>query len=177
MKKHLEPLARASCIMQAAHARLDDVPLIFGTLTKEYRDLQVTDGDDEKVIDAMLKSIEKRWKSTTDQEIFILTIILHPALKLAPFSAAASLSRASIWGMVSRTWMRFFNVPAPVVTGDQSLFHELREYLDGTGKYSALGAWVEGIVAEAEGKVTHNFILEKTNFYAMINRARIQIRN
>jgi len=77
-------------------------------------------------------------------------------LKLAPFAAAASVSRASIWGMVSRTWMRFFNISAPMsATG--GLFNEMREYLDGTGKYSALDAWVKGIVADAEEKVKDNF--------------------
>ena len=37
------------------------------------------------------------------------------------------------------------------------LFNEMREYLDGTGKYSALDAWVKGIVADAQEKVKDNF--------------------
>jgi hypothetical protein len=174
MKKHLELLACASCIMQAAHACLDDVPLIFGTLTKEYRDLQIDDGNDEKVIKVMLKSIEKCWKGT-NQEIAILTIILHPALKLAPFAALSLFSCASIWSMISRTWKQFFNLSMPV--GANGLFDELHEYLDGTGKYLAFDAWVEGIVMEAEKKASNKLLFLRKPTYAMIDRGRILIHN
>ena len=150
MKKHLEPLARASCIMQAAHARLDDVPLIFGTLTKEYRDLQVTDGNDEGVIDAMLKSIEKRWKSTTDQEIFILTIILHPALKLAPFSAAASLSRASIWYLVHACASSMSQHQSSLVT--RASFMSYVNILMGRGNTQHLAHGSRGLLQRQKGR-------------------------
>lgn len=125
--------------MQATHTHLDDVPLIFGMLTKEYRDLQIDDGNDEEVIKAMLKSIEKRWKAT-NQEIAILTIILHPALKLAPFAALPSFLCVSIWSMITCAWKQFFNLSTPV--GANGLFDELCEYLDGTEKYLAFDAWV-----------------------------------
>lgn len=39
INKHLEPLARASCILQATHARLDQVPIVFGTLIKEFQQM------------------------------------------------------------------------------------------------------------------------------------------
>ena len=50
--------------MQVAHTHLDSVLLVFGTLTKEYCVLKDQDGDNEGVIQAMLDSIEKRWKAS-----------------------------------------------------------------------------------------------------------------
>ncbi|KAK2463863.1 hypothetical protein APHAL10511_004168 [Amanita phalloides] len=174
MKKHLELLTHASCIMQAAHACLDDVPLIFGTLTKEYCNLQIDDGNDEKVIEAMLKCIEKCWKDT-NQEIAILTIILHPALKLAPFATLSSFSCASIWSMISHAWKQSLNLSTHV--GPNGLFDELCEYLDGTGKYLTFDVWVKGIVMEAEKKASNKLLFLRKPTYAMIDRGRILIHN
>ena len=81
--------------MQAAYTCLDSVLLVFGTLTKEYSVLKDQDGDNEGVIQTMLDSIKKWWKAS-DQEIFILAIILNPVLKLTPFAVSVSLSHANI---------------------------------------------------------------------------------
>ncbi|KAI0073823.1 hypothetical protein K474DRAFT_1700112 [Panus rudis PR-1116 ss-1] len=82
MKMHLEPLAIASNISQAAHVRLDQVLLLFGFLFLRY--LRLTDPDDENVREAMLNGIEARWKKA-DQDVFIATLILNPYHKLRPF--------------------------------------------------------------------------------------------
>ncbi|KAF8982259.1 hypothetical protein BDQ17DRAFT_1437966 [Cyathus striatus] len=97
IKKHLEPLAHASCIMQDAHAHLNQVPLIFGTLMCEYVKMAEMDGDNDGLIQAIIDSIEKRW-GKCNQEAFILAILLHPSLKTTPFAQnLPQLVPASPW--------------------------------------------------------------------------------
>ncbi|KAF8883953.1 hypothetical protein BD779DRAFT_1443490, partial [Infundibulicybe gibba] len=148
IKKHLEPLAHASCIMQATHARLDQVPLIFGSLIAEYRRIIIEDGDEDSLIDAIITSIEKRWQKS-DQDIFVAAVILHPGHKTAPFSKIPYLTSASIWSLLSRLWERFFGGIVP-----SKMFTEMRNYLDGQGDYANLADWATHIEREATERVS-----------------------
>jgi hypothetical protein len=134
MKKHLEPLARASCIIQAAHTRLDQVAIIFGTLYKEYMMLMDEGGDDEdeELIQAILDSLDKRWKNT-DQDICIAAIFCNPLYKNLPFSKSYHLSIAGIWTLFKRLWNRFYKSNPP-----SQLFLELQDYIAGSGQYEHL---------------------------------------
>lgn len=151
MKKHLEPLARASCILQAAHARLDQVPLIFGTLIKEYQDILKQSPDDEELINVIITSIEKRW-AASDQDIFIAAVILHPSYKTTPFAHIPLVTPASIWNLFRRLWKHFYRCEAPSI-----LLKEYQDYakpkLNGT--YHHLIEWSEQIRREAIEKVSN----------------------
>ena len=94
MKKHLEPLALAACIMQTAHCCLNQVLLIFGLLYAEYQQL-INEGDDSAGLMATLNSIESRW-AKCDQDIFIAAIILNPIYKTVPFANLLILNLAGI---------------------------------------------------------------------------------
>ncbi|KAJ7781902.1 hypothetical protein DFH07DRAFT_723434, partial [Mycena maculata] len=68
MKKHLEPLAIATNIMQAAFCRLDEVLLTFGNLFRSFDSLK--ENVDRHVRRVVLASIESRW-SKCGQDVFI----------------------------------------------------------------------------------------------------------
>ncbi|KAF8989582.1 hypothetical protein BDQ17DRAFT_1169802, partial [Cyathus striatus] len=140
IKKHLEPLAHASCIMQEAHACLDQVPLIFGTLMYEYLKMAETDGDHDGLIQAIIDSIEKRW-AKCDQEAFILAIVLHPSLKTAPFAKnMPQLVPASLWQILHHLWTRFYSEDIPT-----NLFKEFMDYLHSRGVYSVLTGYIDSL--------------------------------
>ncbi|KAJ3764935.1 hypothetical protein FB446DRAFT_709872 [Lentinula raphanica] len=77
---HLEPLAIAANVIQAAHCRLDQVLLMFGYLFYCYLTIKVnnTHGRDR----AIISSIEARWKKC-DQEVFIAAFDSIPAFNNA----------------------------------------------------------------------------------------------
>ena len=86
LKTHLEPLARAANVAQAAFCRLDQILLTFGSLFIYYREIKAKDPANDLGCTAILNSIEKRW-AKSDQDIFIAAIILNPFVKTAAFSA------------------------------------------------------------------------------------------
>lgn len=83
MKRHLEPLAYAANITQAAHCRLDEVILTFGFLYDKYSTL--SNAEDISVKEAVQKSLETRW-AKADQAVFVAAVILHPLRMTKPFS-------------------------------------------------------------------------------------------
>ncbi|KAF8164061.1 ribonuclease H-like domain-containing protein [Pholiota molesta] len=153
--KHLEPLARTSCVLQATHARLDQVPIVFGSLLLEYQkmkdDLDIGFGS-ETLLDTIESSIERRWKSC-DQDVYIAAIILNPELKTRPFAQIPLLAPVNIWKLVQRLWKRFYKADAP-----NSLFTELADYLNNRGLYDGLPTWVDNMSKAAKLKVRHLFL-------------------
>ena len=72
---HLKPLVIAVNTTQANNACLDTVLLTLGQLYHIFLDSQY----EPDVIRTIHESLEKRWKRT-DQEVFILAVVLKPYL-------------------------------------------------------------------------------------------------
>ena len=60
MKSHLEPLARAANVAQAAFCYLDQILLMFGSLSIHYQDLMTKDPVKIPGCSAIVDSIEKQ---------------------------------------------------------------------------------------------------------------------
>ena len=87
---------------------------------------------DEVSCQAIIASIEKRWKNS-DQAPFIASIILNPLLKTTPFQPHPSFTLASIHQSLRSLFARFFPSEAP-----PQLFTEISEYLEGRGNFSPM---------------------------------------
>ena len=59
------------------HARLDQVPIAFGMLIKEFQQMIHDDSMNSRPVQIMIDSIELRW-AACDQDVCIAVIILHP---------------------------------------------------------------------------------------------------
>ncbi len=77
MKVHLEPLAIAAQITQAANTRLDQVLLIFSFLYTHFASLSDKDPIDKLACDSICLSLNKHWLKF-DQDVFIACLILNP---------------------------------------------------------------------------------------------------
>lgn len=132
MKLHLEPLAIAANVTQAAFCRLDTVLLTFGFLVMQYR--QMTDKDDHIASVSIISSLEKRWMAA-DQDIFIAAVIVNPFFRAVPFDRNPRFVVAGIIDLLGSLYTRFFWEAPPPVFGS-----ELREYLMAEGQYVALRA-------------------------------------
>lgn len=75
MKRHLEPLAIAANVTQAAFCCLDTVLLTFGFLVMQYK--RMSDEGDRIASHSIISSLEKRWMAA-DQDIFIAAVIVNP---------------------------------------------------------------------------------------------------
>ncbi|KDQ53017.1 hypothetical protein JAAARDRAFT_137924, partial [Jaapia argillacea MUCL 33604] len=103
--KHLHPLAVAANATQANHARLDVVLL---TLANLYQLFSLPNMD-PNVSKQVLESLEKRW-SNTDQEIFILAVVLNPYLRNQCFHPNSPFrTEAQLWMVTKRAFVRFFS--------------------------------------------------------------------
>lgn len=152
--KHLEPLARSSCILQAAHARLDQVPLVFGTLLMEYSKLKADPelADTKEHIETIKSSIERWWKAC-DQSVYIAAILLHPLIKARAFSAYSSLNRMEMWGLIESLWKRFYPTqPAP------TLWLQFENYLDGKNRFSQMENYAKHVKTMADSQVSESLI-------------------
>lgn len=130
MERHLEPLAIAANITQAAHCRLDTVLLTFGSLVARYR--VMLNPEDIVGCTAILKSLEKRWLAA-DQAVFIAAVIVNPFFWATPFAPSPRFINAHIKSLLASLYFRFFQSQPPDV------FHsELHDYLMGSGQYREL---------------------------------------
>ena len=130
MERHLEPLAIAVNITQAAHCCLDTVLLTFGSLIARYR--KMTSPEDVTACTAILNSLEKHW-SVADQDIFIAAVIVNPSFRATPFTPGPHFTTAHIKSLLSSLYLRFFQSQPP-----NSFYTELHDYLMGSGHYRAL---------------------------------------
>ncbi|KAJ7459620.1 hypothetical protein B0H11DRAFT_1736953, partial [Mycena galericulata] len=136
MVRHLNPLAVACNVVQAAFCSLDTVLLAFGLLYAKYKSGLHIEQEDSG-IRAVLNSLEKRWKNAgAEQEVFIAAVLLNPYFKNTPFSHLPILNRAGIDLTFERLWKRFFKQPAP-----PDLRMNSREYFDGTGFFAGLQSY------------------------------------
>ncbi|KAI0633207.1 ribonuclease H-like domain-containing protein [Trametes polyzona] len=119
IKLHLEPLAIAANIAQAAHTRLDQVIIVFGFLHYRFSHLP-PDIADEAASTAVLQSIEQRW-AKSDQAVFIAALILNPVFKLDAFAEQPEFTEGSIKGLLKDIYTRLFREePPPSFAGDVS---------------------------------------------------------
>ena len=98
-----------------------------------------SDGGDITSCEAIIGSIEKRWKNS-DQGPFIAAVILNPILKTAPFRPHSSLTLARIHQLLQSLFTRFFpNEELP------RLFTDISEYLEGKGNFSPMEAIISDV--------------------------------
>ena len=145
MKNHLEPLAWAANITQTAQCHVYDVLITFAYLHFQYSSL--TDPDDAPACNAILSSIERRWKKT-DQDVFIAGILLNPFHKAQPFCAAPFSTSVSLYNLIHRLWSRFYSETPPA-----GLYIDFKAYINGTGDYLALRNFMNGMWQAAEKEV------------------------
>ncbi|EPQ51031.1 hypothetical protein GLOTRDRAFT_49718 [Gloeophyllum trabeum ATCC 11539] len=141
IKNHLEPLAIAAHITQAAHCRLDQVLLTFGLFVMQYSSM--TDPADKTVVEVIVSSLERRWEKA-DQDVFIAAVILNPFYKTKPFQRIAIFNNARIYMLMSRLWTRFFSCNTP-----STLNTELMEYMEDRNTYDGLAEYSSQIAAGA----------------------------
>jgi hypothetical protein len=132
MKLHLEQLAIAANVTQAAFCCLDTVLLTFGFLVMQYQ--QLADEEDLDASQSIISSLEKRW-TAADQDIFIAAVIVNPFFRADPFGHHPRFVVAGIIKLLGRLYARFF-WEEPPYTFDV----ELRDYLTAAGQYSELRA-------------------------------------
>ncbi|KAJ7358553.1 hypothetical protein DFH08DRAFT_686886, partial [Mycena albidolilacea] len=148
MKKHLEPLAIAANIMQAAFCRLDEVLLTFGNLHRSFDCFN--EHADRHVRKAVLSSIELRW-SKCDQDVFIAAWIFNMYLSLTWFNQLPFLTMQGIFTLLSRLHQRFFNSGPEV---NVSLMEDIQHYFSQTGRFHALGTIKETVRVQALQKAS-----------------------
>lgn len=128
MERHLEPLAIAANILQAANCRLDTVLLTFGYLFMRYR--TICGPEDMVGHTAILDSLEKRWLAA-EQDVFIAAVIVNPLFRTAPFAPNQRFTNARIKTLLASLYSRFFrtqDIPS-------QFYSEAQDYLMGSGQY------------------------------------------
>lgn len=145
MERHLEPLAIAANITQAAHCHLDTVLLTFGSLVGLYQ----TRVSSEDVVGctAILESLEKRWLAA-DQDVFVAAVIVNPFFRATPFAPGPRFSTAHIKSLLASLYFRFFQSQPP-----STFYTELQEYLIGSGQYRGLESMCNVQISNSRNEV------------------------
>lgn len=135
---HLEPLAMAANITQAANVCLDTVALTFTLLYHYFLTLPLETAQDrvaeEPIRKAVCATIDKCWL-TSDQDVFIAAIILNPTYITKPFTSSIRFTVGGIHSLMERLYRRFFRTPAP-----PQLLMETQNYIQFRGVYSHMKA-------------------------------------
>jgi hypothetical protein len=143
---HLRPLGVAANVIQASFCRLDVVLLTFGSLVATYRTME--EDDDLPGVTAITESIERRW-SKTDQEIFIVALIMNPFYGRDPLVKTQYFNNAGIMTLMGRIFKRLNktdNVPT-------NFFIQLGDYLNKRGMFENLPFMCELEKSKAAEKV------------------------
>ncbi|KAF8578694.1 hypothetical protein K439DRAFT_1648725 [Ramaria rubella] len=154
MKNHLEPLAVAANVTQAANCRVDQVLSTFVFLHICYSAL--LDPEDTLAQNAILSSIERRW-SKTDQDVFIAGIFLNPFHKARPFCAASFSTMAGLYSLLFRLWRQFYYGDPPA-----EFYLEFTEYVAGSGNFACMDNLMQGMMALAELEVHYVYLFPNT---------------
>lgn len=149
MKRHLEPLAIAANVTQAAFCRLDTVVLTFGFLVMRYQ--RMTEEGDRAASMSIIASLEKRW-AAADQDIFVAAVIVNPFFQAAPFFDHPRFVVSGIIELLGRLYARFFQEEPP-----ETFSTELRDYLTARGQYSELRATCRRHTTSAKQQVCFAF--------------------
>jgi hypothetical protein len=147
VEQHLEPLAIAANVTQAAHCGLDTVLLTFGYLVIRYKAMADRDPEDAVGCNTILESLEKCWLAS-DQLIVIATVIINPFFRTTPFAPHPCFINARIKSILASLYSRFFK------SEPSNMFYtELHESLMGTGQYSELEATCARTIHDSARKV------------------------
>ncbi|KAJ8086128.1 hypothetical protein PM082_004948 [Marasmius tenuissimus] len=131
IKSHLEPLAIAANITQAATCWLDQVMFTLGFLY--YKFLQFTDPQDGAIRQVVLGSISEHWNKCDWQDVGLGCAILNPFVSLSSFHHIEQLSKNGILQLMQRLWTQFYNSNAP-----QELLTNINDYFDHKGSFIAV---------------------------------------
>ncbi|KAF8151632.1 ribonuclease H-like domain-containing protein, partial [Crassisporium funariophilum] len=143
---HLRPLGIAANIIQASFCRLDIVLLTFGSLIATYRTMN--EPEDLPGVTAIIESIERRW-SKTDQEAFIIALIMNPFYGRSPLAKSRHFNNAGIINLMGRVFERV-NETETVST---EFYTQLGNYLSKTGMLDNLAFMCELEKSKATDKV------------------------
>lgn len=125
IKTHLEPLAIATNVAQAAHTRLDHVLLMLANLVRIYSDTRV----EGPIRDVILGSIGRRWEKQY-QDVYILAVVFNPFIRMRLFNPTA-LTRNDVVKMAKRVFKRVFDAdPESAFSG------ALLDYIEGVAEFS-----------------------------------------
>lgn len=138
--------------MQAAICRLDTVLLSFGYLVACFKEIARDNPEDAAICAAIIASIERRW-STTDQELFICAVLLHPLYRRLPFSVEGGrFNGARVSVLMARVYRRIFRVtevPAEFYT-------HVDNYLEEDGYFDSIQEVLESYQRSLGNKVRTN---------------------
>jgi hypothetical protein len=109
--------------------------------------------DDLPGVTAIIESIERRW-SKTDQEVFIVALILNPFYGRSPLAKTRHFNNAGIMSFIGNSFKRL-NKTESVPT---EFFAQLGDYLNKTGIFDNLPFMCELEKSKAAEKV-RNFAL------------------
>ncbi|KAH9068192.1 hypothetical protein EDB83DRAFT_2222872, partial [Lactarius deliciosus] len=152
LKTHLEPLARAANVAQAAFCRLDQILLTFGSLSIYYEDNRARDPANVPGCTAILDSIEKRW-AKADQDVFIATVLLNPFIKSSAFDPTIPfLTHAGVYALMKRLYRCFFSVTETTAVLEQNLrklLVNIEDYFATSGSFAHMASTIVTIEEEA----------------------------
>ncbi|KAF5330104.1 hypothetical protein D9758_018273 [Tetrapyrgos nigripes] len=137
--QHLEPLAIAANVIQAAHCRLDQVLLTFGCLFYQFSHMDVADTCG---CNAIVASLESRWHKT-DQEIFVAAVLLNPIFCNTLFRLAG------IQDILTWLWWRFY----PQEPLDFEFSNHLDDYLHSRGFFINIQSRIQLELGNAEANL------------------------
>ena len=147
MRLHLEPFAIACNTLQSAHARLDDVVMVYGELYMHFSNLNSP--EDTFIRQRILTSLERRW-AALDQEAFLAATLLNPLLHRSPFAEIQEFTVVQVYLWMKRLWIRFFAKEPPV-----DLFNQVKQYLNEEKKFAGISETAQAI-ANASFKEVSN---------------------
>ncbi|KZV72990.1 hypothetical protein PENSPDRAFT_627883 [Peniophora sp. CONT] len=143
--KHTEPLAHVQNITQSGRATLVTTGVVLASLWCAYtRIAESGDPEDIAACTAIRASVSKRF-AQMDQDAIIAAITFCPWYKLQPFVPADWNTHAGVYGLYAHLWRRFFDNPPPT-----SLYTEMMDYLNGTGRYEMFYSIMASLQAQAE---------------------------
>ena len=150
IKTHLEPLAIAANIAQAAHTRLDHILL---TLANLYRIFDTDQIDNPLIRETVQGSLERRWKAVTEQDCFILAVFFNPYIRASCFNAE-SLTPNRLIQMAKSAFKRFYDEDA-----DTEFIKAILDYSNRAGNYSDAAMLLDDHrkMADNENKVSCPF--------------------
>jgi hypothetical protein len=122
------------------------VLLTFGSLVATYRTM--TDAEDLPGVTAIIGSIERRW-SKTDQEIFIVALIMNPFYGRGPLAKIYHFNNAGIMSLIGRIFRRLNKTDVI----PQDFFLQLGDYLNKKGIFENLAFMCELEKSRATEKV------------------------
>jgi len=128
IKIHLEPLAIAANILQAADTRLDMTILTWGNLYRIYSDPTL----DSAVSSQVLNSLSKRW-SQMDQDTFISAVVMNPYIRSRCFARGnPQLTPIGLYNIMKCTFHRMLRTEP-----DLDFYNAFFDYLLDSREFSS----------------------------------------